>query len=74
MLTFLRNLFGGSSEPATHIPVSLQMRMMVYARLDRLARHSGIAGDSIVNIALTEWLDKHEDDILNGRVVWKKAA
>jgi len=63
--TFLRTLLAARRQPEP-LPVSLLMDPMVYARLDRLARHTGEPGDAIVSLALRSWLDEHEAALLGG--------
>jgi len=66
MRDFLRWLFS-PAPPASPglMQVSVVMHPEIYARLDRLARHTDFAGEAILNTALRSWLDEHEAALLN---------
>ena len=72
MFAFLRGLFGGSPDRDRNgipmLKVSVNMRMESFQRLDRLARSLNMDGDVFVDLALREWLEKHEADLLARRV------
>lgn len=63
MRDFLRWLFSPSTPGLMR--VSVVMHPEIYARLDRLARHTNFAGDALLNTAARAWLDEHEAALLN---------
>ena len=61
----------GSQQAFAGVPVlevSIRMRLENHQRLDQLARQLEAPGDALVDLALREWLDNHEADLLAGRV------
>lgn len=71
IIAFFRNIFtpgGHTREGDPYMDVSVRMSPEIFCRLDRLARSTETAGDSYIHMALIEWLEAHEQDLLNGRV------
>lgn len=70
MLNTLRRFFN----PSCNLQVSIVMDPTVFARLERVARHTEEAGDAILNTALKVWLDEHEDALLKGDEILQEAS
>jgi len=62
MLDFFRQLFS----PTDPLFVSVAMHPETFARLNRIARHTSQPGDSIIDLAVREWLAGHEAALLEG--------
>jgi len=71
MLSFIRRLFA-PRDPNQPIPVEVPMAPLVHARLTRLAHHTKQPGALIVDIALREWLEEHEDALLQGTETFRE--
>lgn len=71
MRDFLRRLFG-APDPNEPIPVSVPMAPLAYARLCRLAEHTGQPGALILDLALREWLREHEEALLDGTETFRE--
>lgn len=63
MRNFLRRLF---PPPSKLLRVSVVMDRGLFARLNRLARHAEVPGDGIIDLAVREFLAKHERPLLDG--------
>lgn len=66
MRGFFRWLFSGGVDPNEPIEVSVPMAPLAYARLNRLAQHTNQPGALILDLALRDWLDRHETALLEG--------
>jgi len=75
--TFFSNLFAPdkrTSDGHPYMNVSVRMCPEVFCRFDRLTRFLDVAGDSLIHMALDDWLKANEKDIYEGRKILRRGS